>query len=184
MFHVYLCYAVILQPCGNLLGKGWPLGSLSWVLCFLKFLSLSHIEFRVSYHMVLDRICNWVGWFEPFMVGNPEDRSSRWGPDNFCDPVSFPQIAYCFFLLIINVSSDKVCFKRFDFTYIGASWACVITICIPLWIYESRLLFQFSPRLFGSPNVHSTLRILSKEVFSRRGWQLLGWSERSNVMPT
>ena len=30
-------------------------------------------------------------------------------------------------------------------------------------------LFQVSPRLFGSPNVHSTLRSLSEEVFSRRG---------------
>ena len=30
-------------------------------------------------------------------------------------------------------------------------------------------LFQVSPRLFGSPNVHSTLRSLSREVFSRRG---------------
>ena len=26
------------------------------------------------------------------MVGNPEDRFSRCGLDNFCDPVSFPQI--------------------------------------------------------------------------------------------
>ena len=100
------------------------------------------------------------------MVGNPEDRSSRWGPDNFCDPVSFPQIDILFFSSIINVSSDKVCFKRFDFTYIWASWACVITIWIPLWIYESHLLFQFSPRLFGSPTVHSILRILSKEVLA------------------
>ena len=33
--------------------------------------------------------------------------------------VSFPQIDILFFfLLIINVSSDKVCFKRFDFTCI------------------------------------------------------------------
>ena len=50
------------------------------------------------------------------MVGNPEDRSSRWGSDNFYDPVSFPPIEILFFFLIINVSSDKVCFKRFDFT--------------------------------------------------------------------
>ena len=40
--------------------------------------------------------------------------------------------------------------------------------CILLQIYRSRL-FQFSPRLFGSTNVHSTLRSLSREVFSRRG---------------
>ena len=31
------------------------------------------------------------------MVGNPEDRSSHRGPDNFCDPVSFPQIDILFF---------------------------------------------------------------------------------------
>ena len=29
-------------------------------------------------------------------------------------------------------------------------------------------LFQFSPRLFGSPNVHSTLRSMNREGFSRR----------------
>ena len=35
------CHAYLLQPCGHLLGKGWPLGSL---VCdvFLLFLSLSH----------------------------------------------------------------------------------------------------------------------------------------------
>ena len=38
------------------------------------------------------------------MVGNPEDRSSRWGPDNFYDPVSFPPIDILFFstALLIN----------------------------------------------------------------------------------
>ena len=40
--------------------------------------------------------------------------------------------------------------------------------CILLQIYRSRL-FQFSPRLFGSTNVHSTLRSLSRETFSSRG---------------
>ena len=30
------------------------------------------------------------------MVGNPEDKSSQ-GPDNFYDPVSFPQIDILFF---------------------------------------------------------------------------------------
>ena len=44
----------------------------------------------------------------------------------------------------------------------------VLLQCIPLRIYMSRL-FQFSPRLFSSPNVNSTLRSLSREVFSRRG---------------
>ena len=29
-------------------------------------------------------------------------------------------------------------------------------------------LFQFSQRLFGSPNVHSTLRGMNREEFSRR----------------
>ena len=38
---------------------------------------------------------------------------------------------------------------------------------IPLRIYKF-CLFQFSPRLFGSPNVQSTLRSMNREVFSRR----------------
>ena len=38
---------------------------------------------------------------------------------------------------------------------------------IPLRIYNF-CLFQFSPRLFGSPNVHSTLRSMDREGFSRR----------------
>ena len=38
---------------------------------------------------------------------------------------------------------------------------------IPLRIYKS-CLFQFSPRLFGSPNAHSTLRSKNREGFSRR----------------
>ena len=33
---------------------------------------------------------------------------------------------------------------------------------IPLGIYKF-CLFQFSPRLFGSPNVHSTLRSMNRE---------------------
>ena len=37
----------------------------------------------------------------------------------------------------------------------------------PLRIYKF-CLFQFSPRLFGSPNVHSTLRSMNREGFSRR----------------
>ena len=36
------------------------------------------------------------------MVGNPEDRSSRIGPDNFYDPVSFPQIDILFFFSSYN----------------------------------------------------------------------------------
>ena len=38
---------------------------------------------------------------------------------------------------------------------------------IPLWIYKF-CLFQLSPRLFGSPNVHLTLRSMNREGFSRR----------------
>ena len=37
---------------------------------------------------------------------------------------------------------------------------------IPLRIYKF-CLFQFSPKLFGSPNVHSTLRSINREGFSR-----------------
>ena len=38
---------------------------------------------------------------------------------------------------------------------------------IPYGIYKFCLI-QFSPRLFGSPNVHSTLRSMNREGFSRR----------------
>ena len=38
---------------------------------------------------------------------------------------------------------------------------------IPLLIYKF-CLFQFSPRLFGSPKAHSTLRSMNREGFSRR----------------
>ena len=42
--------------------------------------------------------------------------------------------------------------------------------CIPLRIHMYKsCLFQFSPRLFGSTNALSTLRSLSREVFSHRG---------------
>ena len=52
------------------------------------------------------------------MVGNPED--SLLVELQIISVFQFHslKLAYCFFLLIINVSSDKVCFKRFDFTYI------------------------------------------------------------------
>ena len=109
-------------------------------------------------------LCNCIGWFEPCMVGNPEDRSSRWGPDNFCDPVSFPQIDILFFFLhIINVSSDKVCFKRFDFTYISASWACVIKmhsvtdIRVPPVVPIQPKTFRFPqrPLIFKNPEQRS-----------------------------
>ena len=35
---------------------------------------------------------------------------------------------------------------------------------IPVRIYKF-CMFQFSPRLFGSPNVHSTLRSMNREGF-------------------
>ena len=44
----------------------------------------------------------------------------------------------------------------------------VLLQCILLQLYRSRL-FKFSPRLFGSTNVHSTLRSLSREAFMCRG---------------
>ena len=40
---------------------------------------------------------------------------------------------------------------------------------IPLRIYRF-CLFQFSPRLFGSPNAHSTLRSINRGGYSRRSW--------------
>ena len=42
MFHIYLCYAVLfLTACDNMLGKGWPLGSL--VCCvFLYFVTFPY----------------------------------------------------------------------------------------------------------------------------------------------
>ena len=53
------------------------------------------------------------------MVGNPEDRSS-FVEVQIISVIQFHslKLKYCYFLLIINVSSDKVCFKCFDFTYI------------------------------------------------------------------
>ena len=38
---------------------------------------------------------------------------------------------------------------------------------IPLWIHKF-CLFQFSPSTFSSPNVHSTLKRMNREGFSRR----------------
>ena len=55
------------------------------------------------------------------MVGNPEDRSSRIEAQiTSMSPFHFPQIDSCFFSLNYsksnNMSSDKVCLKRFVFT--------------------------------------------------------------------
>ena len=54
MLHVYqLCLVCSLQPCEYLLGKGPGLTSwLSDVLCFLVFLSLSHMVFRARYRFL------------------------------------------------------------------------------------------------------------------------------------
>ena len=52
--------------------------------------------------------------------------------------------------VIINVSSDKVCFKRFDFN-IYEHREPVQLQCIPLRIYESRLLFKIQPKTFRFP---------------------------------
>ena len=153
-------------------------------------------------------LCNLVGWFEPCMVGNPEDRSSRWGPDNFCDPVSFPQIDILFFFFLY-VSSDKVCFKRFDFTYIHvwASWACVITmhsvtdIRVPPVVPIQPKTFRLPQRPLDFKNPEQRIVYPSwfdscyfcliwfyvpSTIFqlNRDGRQLLRWSERSHVMPT
>ena len=53
-------------------------------------------------------------------------------------------------------------------TYLYDFHEPVLLQCILLQIYRSRL-FQFSPRLFGSSNVHSTLRSLSREALSCLG---------------
>ena len=58
-------------------------------------------------------------------------------------------------------------FKMFEI-YIYEHREPVLSRCIPLRIYKSRL-FQFSPRLFGSPNVHLILSSLSREVLSCPG---------------
>ena len=52
-------------------------------------------------------------------------------------------------------------FKRYEHR-----WHVLLQF-IPLRIYKF-CLFQFSPRLFGYPNVHSTLRSMNREGFSRR----------------
>ena len=74
-------------------------------------------------------------------------------------------------------------FKRFEHR------GHVLLQFIPLRIYKF-CLFQFSPRLFGIPNVHSTLRSMNREGFSRRNSTVgPSWlhydvqSQRSHVMP-
>ena len=60
----------------------------------------------------------------------------------------------------------------------------VLLQSIPLRIYKFSL-FQFSPRLFGYPNVHSTLRSMNREGFSRRSSTVgPGFIVRSHVKPT
>ena len=77
------------------------------------------------------------------------------------------KLTYCFFLLMINVSSDKVCFKRFDFTFVYMS---IVSLCnYNAFRYGYTSLACCSNSVQDFKNVHSTLIILSKEVFSRRG---------------
>ena len=57
LFLSCVCYAFVnvclFVPCGNLLGKGWPLGSCLW--CLIVSLSLSH-RYPGSSGVVLDCI--------------------------------------------------------------------------------------------------------------------------------
>ena len=96
------------------------------------------------------------------MVGNPEDRSSRWGPDNFYNPVSFPQIdILCFFFITTKYVSNVLTL------HIWALWACVITMHSVTDIRVPPVPIQ--PKTFRFPQRSLDLRSLSKEVFSRRG---------------
>ena len=58
-FSLSHCFVCFLQPCGLLLEKGWPLGSLVCDDFFLVFLSLSHM---VSWN----RCCIWLYRFLSF----------------------------------------------------------------------------------------------------------------------
>ena len=90
------------------------------------------------------------------MVVNPEDRSSRIETQTISmRQFHFPQID---FFLLNNMSSD-LC--------LNVTSIVGHVLFISLRIYKF-CLFQLSPRLFGSPNVHSTLRSMNREWFSRR----------------
>ena len=74
VFHVCLSYCRVcsLLPCGHLLGKGWPLGSLicDVFLCFYHFpiwCSLSGVIFGINYWSLPSSL-HWLG-LESFVVG-------------------------------------------------------------------------------------------------------------------
>ena len=91
------------------------------------------------------------------MVVNPKDRSSRIEAQIISmRQFHFPQIDINF-----QASKRLSMFKRYE------NRGHVLLQFIPLRIYKF-CLFQFSPRLFGSPNVHSTLRSMNREGLSRR----------------
>ena len=96
------------------------------------------------------------------MVVDPEDRSSRIEAQIISmRQFHFPQIDI--FFLKKHVERLSI-FKRYEHR------GHVLLQFIPLRIYKF-CLFQFIPRLFGSPNVHSairTLRSMKREGFSRR----------------
>ena len=72
----------------------------------------------------------------------------------------------CNIEIFLSPARDKVYLKRFDSTYMSiVSLCCYNAFC---YGYTS-LPVPIQPRLFGSTNVHSTLRSLSREMFSRRG---------------
>ena len=91
------------------------------------------------------------------MVVNPKDRSSRIETQIISmRQFHFPQIGIFF-----KASKRLSMFKRYEHR------GHVLLQFIPLRIYKF-CMFQFSPRLFGSPNVHSTLRSMNREGLSRR----------------
>ena len=91
------------------------------------------------------------------MVVNPKDRSSRIEAQIISmRQLHFPQIDIFF-----KTSKRLSMFKHYEHR------GHVLLQFIPLRIYKF-CLFQFSPKLFGSPNVHSTLRSMNREGLSRR----------------
>ena len=77
----------------------------------------------------------------------PKQVFSRWGQENFYELVSFPS-NWHFVLLIIPIGELSI-IKTF-LVYIYEHRGHVLLYFIPLPIYKF-CMFQFSPRLFGSP---------------------------------
>ena len=102
------------------------------------------------------------------MVGNPEDRYSRWGPDNFYDPVSFPQIGILFFFSSYNYTCRATKYVLNVLTlHIWALWACVISMHSVTDMRVPPVPIQ--PKTFRFPQRSLDFRSLSNEEFSRRG---------------